>query len=483
MPAPQFLLSGCGAGFQPAHGVMNPQIAPTPTGAPLILNQAPRSSGPQTLTPSPPQALTPYNAPVDPKFIRTAALIVVIFAAGFIAGQLTMSTHVKAEAEAKLLTRIEGTVRPNESLRQLEQLQQLGYVDGTIDEHAELRGVEIHDRQRTSPGLNLYSSRLRTSARLIDNDGAELHTWSYPGGDGWEHVELLPNGDLLVVVNQQSVFKLDKNSNLIWRYEAATHHDLAIHPSGEIFVLTDASVLKPEIHPDVPVIEDFIEILSPDGQLEDRLSILDAMRSSDYAFLLVSPQHLPSDRHEGERLRLDMLHTNHIQVFDGSLADRSSLFSEGNVLISMRTINTIAIIDPSSRRVLWAWGPSNLHRQHHPTLLPNGHILLFDNGQNRSQIVEFDPLTFEVAWRYAPNMGFLSRFRGSAQRLSNGNTLITESDRGYVFEVSPDHDIVWRFANPDVKTNNLRVAIWRMTRYPSGELGFIDSADTLESSQ
>ena len=188
-----------------------------------------------------------------------------------------MSTHVKAEAEAKLLTRIEGTVRPNESLRQLEQLQELGYVDGTIDEHAELRGVEIHDRQRTCPGLNLYSSRLGTSARLIDNDGAELHTWSYPGDDGWEHVELLPNGDLLVVVNQQSVFKLDKDSNLIWRYEAATHHDLAIHPSGEIFVLTDASVLKPEIHQDVPVIEDFIEILSPDGQLEDRFSILDRL--------------------------------------------------------------------------------------------------------------------------------------------------------------------------------------------------------------
>ncbi len=420
---------------------------------------------------------------MDPKFIRTTALIVVIFAAGLIAGQLTMSAHVKAEAEARLLTRIEGMVRPNESLRQLEQLQELGYVDGTIDERAELRGVEIHDRQRTCPGLNLYSSRLRTSAQLIDNDGTEVHTWAYPGDDGWEHVELLPNGDLLVIVNEQAIFKIDKESNLLWRYEAATHHDLAIHPSGEIYALTDASVLEPEIHPDVSVIEDFIEILSPDGVLKDRFSILDAMRSSDYAFLMISPQHLPSDRDEGERLRLDMLHTNHIQVFDGSLAHRSPLFAEGNVLISMRTINTIAIIDPPSRKVLWAWGPSNLHRQHHPTLLPNGNILVFDNGQNRSQIIEFDPLTFEVRWRYAPKMGFLSRFRGSAQRLPNGNTLITESDRGYVFEVSPDHDIVWRFANPDVKTDNMRVAIWRMTRYPSAELDFIDSVDGLESSQ
>jgi len=420
---------------------------------------------------------------VDPKLIRTAAVIVVIFAAGFIAGQLTMSAHVKAEAEARLLTRIEGMVRPAESLRQLEQLQELGYVDGTIDERAEVRGVEIHDRQRTCPGVNLYSSRLRASARLIDNDGTELHTWAYPGDDGWEHIELLPDGDLLVVVNEQAIFKLDKDSNLLWRYEAAAHHDLAIHPSGEISILTDVSALKPEIHPEVPVIEDFIETLSPDGELVDRFSILDAMRSSEFAFLMVSPQHLPSDRREGERLRLDMLHTNHIQVLDGSLAHRSPLFAEGNVLISMRTINTIAIIDPSIREVLWAWGPSNLHRQHHPTLLPNGRILVFDNGRSRSQIVELDPLTFEVAWRYAPETGFLSRFRGSAQRLPNGNTLVTESDRGYVFEVSPDHEIVWRFANPDVKTDNMRVAIWRMTRYPIDELGFLDQVDALESRQ
>ena len=332
-------------------------------------------------------------SPSTSNLIRTAAFVVVIFVIGFIAGQLTMSTQVKAAAEARQVTLIEGTLRSQESLRQLEQLQELGYVDGTIDERAEIRGVEIHDRQRAFPGVNLYSSRLRTSAQLIDNDGRELHTWNHPGDDGWEHIELLPNGDLLVVVNQQSVFKIDRDSHLLWRYQADTHHDLAVHPSGDIYLLTDRKILRPEIHPDVLVIEDFIEVLTPDGILKDRFSILETIRSSDYAFLLVSPRHLPSDRREGERPRLDMLHTNHIQVFDGSLAHRSPLFNKGNVLISMRTINTIAILDPRNREVLWVWGPTNLHRQHHPTLLSNGNILVFDNGYKRSQIVELDPLT------------------------------------------------------------------------------------------
>jgi hypothetical protein len=412
--------------------------------------------------------------PVNRSTYRVLVLAVVIFAAGFIVGQLVMSMQVRSAAEARRVDLIEGTVREGEHLRQLEQLQALGYVDGTIDENAELRGVEIHDRNRAWPGVNFYSSRIRTSARLIDNDGRELHIWSHPGDDGWEHAELLPTGEIIVVVNQQAILKLDRNSELLWRVELDAHHDLAVHPSGEIYALTNEERLRAEIHPEVPVIEDFIQILSHDGRPTERISLLDAMRSSEFAFLLASPQHLPSDRRTGERPRLDMLHTNHIEIFDGSLAGRSPIFAAGNVLVSMRTINTIAIVDPRTRDVVWAWGPTNLHRQHHPTLLDTGNILLFDNGRRRSQIVELDPLSYEVVWRYAPKGGFLSRFRGSAQRLPNGNTLITESDRGYVFEVTPDHEIVWRFANPDVQPEGLRIAIWRMTRFDPDDLPFLD---------
>ena len=34
------------------------------------------------------------------------------------------------------------------------------------------------------------------------------------------------------------------------------------------------------------------------------------------------------------------------------------------------------------------------------------------------------------------------------QRLPNGNTLITEGSDGRVFEVTPDHKIVWEFVSP-----------------------------------
>jgi hypothetical protein len=411
---------------------------------------------------------------VNLKFVRTATSIVVIFALGFVAGQITFSIDQQAKARARHVTMVEGALKTKEELRQLDQLRELGYVDGSVDERAEIRGVEIHDRERAFPGVNFYSSRIRTSARLIDNDGVELHSWSYPGTDGWEHAHLLPSGDLLVVVNEQGVFKLDKDSKLLWRHETGAHHDLDVHPSGDIYALSNVKRPRPEIHPEVQVVEDYVEVLSPDGKLERKISILETMRQSDYSFLMVSPQHLPSGQREGDNLRLDLLHTNHVQVFDGSLAHRSPLFREGNLLVSMRTINTIAIIDPETLDVVWAWGPTNLHRQHHPTLIDNGNIIIFDNGHSRSQIVEVDPLTFEVEWRYAPRGNFISRYRGSVQRLANGNSLVTESDRGYVFELTPDHDIVWRFANPDVNQDNYRIAIWRMTRFARDELDFVD---------
>jgi len=52
---------------------------------------------------------------------------------------------------------------------------------------------------------------------------------------------------------------------------------------------------------------------------------------------------------------------------------------------------------------------------------------------------------------------------GAAQRLSNGNTLITESDEGRVFEVTKGGERVWSYMNSD-RAGGKRATIYRMTR-------------------
>lgn len=94
---------------------------------------------------------------------------------------------------------------------------------------------------------------------------------------------------------------------------------------------------------------------------------------------------------------------------------------------------------------------------------------MFDNGLGRrwSRVIELDPLTKKIVWAYkAPNPAdFYSATRGANQRLPNGNTLITNSDHGQVFEVTPDGEIVWEFLAPHVNDKGQRATIVQAHRY------------------
>jgi len=55
-----------------------------------------------------------------------------------------------------------------------------------------------------------------------------------------------------------------------------------------------------------------------------------------------------------------------------------------------------------------------------------------------------------IAWFYQsqdPN-GFYTTFQGGTARLPNGNTFITSTDGGHLFEVTPDKKVVWEFIAP-----------------------------------
>lgn len=366
-----------------------------------------------------------------------------------------------------------------------DSLMALPYVEGTISAEPDARGVIIHDAEKAFPGYNLYHSTKRRGAFLIDMNGDVVHRWQYPEGVTIHtdaHLELLPErGDLLVRA-KSSIEKIDRDSRRVWSYSAETHHDFWIHTNGEIYAMIRQSRLVPELHPEFETLDESIAILSPEGVERKRISLPDALLRSPWAGLLPAVSDLDRAQLFGldlaadaavlEAPALDILHSNHVEVFDGALAERGEIYGEGNLLVSIRNLNTILILDPSGHRVIWLWGPNNLTFQHHPSLLPNGHILLFNNGIESSEILELDPLSRRVVWRYADGELF-SRTRGSAQRLPNGNTLITESDSGNVLEVTAQKEIVWKFANPDVLEDGLRRAIWRMQRFSPDDLTFL----------
>src|SRR3546814_3637783 len=67
-----------------------------------------------------------------------------------------------------------------------------------------------------------------------------------------------------------------------------------------------------------------------------------------------------------------------------------------------------------------------------------------------SRILEFDPETMDIVWRYVgtADRPFDSSIRSTVERLPNGDTLITESNGGRLFEVAGDGRIVWEYLHP-----------------------------------
>ena len=356
-----------------------------------------------------------------------------------------------------------------------EMLQTLGYV-GTADVAApDESGAFVVDRNRIQQGLSLFTAGHADTALLIDEVGSIVHDWSLPRDNVWwdsplaqrqEFIGLraataLPDYSLIAIYDYLGIVKVDRNSRPVWVLRNGAHHDFWVTERGDIYLLTHHQEPRPEIHPVVPSVVDSITILSSDGQVSDSRSIVDIVQASPFAFLLPSV----NDRHL--EYAVDLLHTNSIQVFDGSAVHLDSrLFAEGNVLISLRNISTLMIIDSSLSEVLWAWGPSNLTYQHSARLLPGGTILVFDNGHEISSVLEIDPTSYYRRWVYwgTDDDRLRSRIYGACQRLDNGNTLITDSMQGRALEVTPDKRVVWAYQTPPLPDGRVPV-LYGMKRF------------------
>ena len=353
-----------------------------------------------------------------------------------------------------------------------EQLRALPYVHWRPVEEGETlsEGVVHYDRARVRPGANLYCPEDESVARLIDMEGTVLHTWTNDRED-WHHVELDAEGDLFVVC-EQALVKMNWNSEILWTTEGSFHHDIAVDDAGTLHSLMSQPKYVSSVYGDVPILDDLVVTLAPDGMIQSTFSLwalfgedVDPHRLERIATLLERGNTL-----EDPLLRdfCDVLHTNSIQVLERSLP---GVARKGDLLISIREIDTIAILPVDGSLVAWSWGPGELYRQHHPTMLDNGHILIFDNQTKEvgSRVIELDPSTNGIVWEYRTSdpREFWSQRSGACQRLESGNTLITDSLGGRVFEVTPTGETVWDFRT-EVKDRNkhrlFRGAIYRMTR-------------------
>jgi formylglycine-generating enzyme required for sulfatase activity len=174
--------------------------------------------------------------------------------------------------------------------------------------------------------------------------------------------------------------------------------------------------------------------------------------------------------------------------------------------------------------ILYRWGYSQqydrgtaaerkLYQQHHTHWieagLPGaGNILIFNNGigRNFSSVDEIVPPVdasgnytlasgaaygpVSALWTYvgSPTSAFYSAEISGAQRLPNGNTLITDGFKGILFEVTTAGETVWQYINPVTttaqaqgstiaadanKVGQFMNAVFRVVRYGVGYPGLV----------
>jgi outer membrane protein assembly factor BamB len=119
----------------------------------------------------------------------------------------------------------------------------------------------------------------------------------------------------------------------------------------------------------------------------------------------------------------------------------------GNFLLSIRNFDVLVEVDPETDDIVDVIGTPGDHdvmyEQHDPNYLAeHGTVIISDSENDR--IVEYDAETMREVWRYeGPSSSDQLNWPRDADRLPNGNTLVTDSRGFRVLEINETGEVVW----------------------------------------
>jgi hypothetical protein len=346
-------------------------------------------------------------------------------------------------------------------------------------------GLIAHDPALAQPGYTLFAPMFGDgTVYLVDMGGEVVHRWDMtyrPGLYGY----LLDNGNLFysgkVMADLDrfeawprfkagAALEVDWSGRVLWEVRHPDHH----HDARK---LRNGNVLLLCLRPLDAEFSTRIAGGLPGTEAGGRIYadyLVEVTTTGEIVWEWRSWEHLDPATHPitPQDHRAEWTHSN-------TIAETA----EGNILVSLRNISTVVIIERSTGNIIWELGSPPLAQQHDPRPLPNGNILIFDNGTHRrdhpatfSRVIEVEPSTKEIVWRYSdPSVfEFFSPYISGAQRLANGNTLICEGCHGRIFEVTPDGETVWEYISPhffhERGAPGLNNWVFRAFRYTEAEI-------------
>jgi hypothetical protein len=227
-----------------------------------------------------------------------------------------------------------------------------------------------------------------------------LREYNNPGFD----VELLPSNNVLFVLPGKGIYEINRKGEAIWSHlDERVSHDADRLPNGNTLYVFGNKDEKSDAQ---------VKEVNPKGEIVWSWYAKDEFDKPPYK----------KAYYQG------WTHTNAV-----------TRMANGNTLISPRNFHCLVEVDPEGK-VVKIIGEEYLERQHDPEILSNGNILVA-NYQKPHEVLEIDPQTEAIVWRFALPKRRVWPVR-DADLLPNGNILITGTTA--LIEITPDKEIVWR---------------------------------------
>jgi hypothetical protein len=320
-------------------------------------------------------------------------------------------------------------------------------------------GLIAHDPSRALPGYTLFTPMFGDgTVYLVDMDGAVAHTWRLPHRPGL-YGYLLDDGHLFYSGKVKdgvkrfaawerfgggAALEVDWNGKVVWEVRHPDHHhDARKLRNGNVILLCLRplpSALQARVRGGIAGTE------------------ADGMIYADYLVEVTTGGEVVWEWRSWEHLDFETeTITPQDQREEWTHGNTVAELPDGDLVVSFRNISTVVIVDRRTGALRWKLGAPPLAQQHDPRPLPNGNLLIFDNGPHRrdhpapySRVIEVDPGSKAIVWEYHDQslFDFFSPYISGAQRLANGNTLICEGCDGRLFEVTSDGHVVWEYVNP-----------------------------------
>ena len=354
-------------------------------------------------------------------------------------------------------------------------------------------GVVTFDRAKTDDGFVSTGVMNDDVVNLVAKDGEIVHSW--PLRNGLVGMAAMrPDGSLIYMSNPPdvasqlpaafgadgSVEQLGWDGQVQWTVtDPLFSHDFTELPDGTLAVLR-LSKLPPDLAARIP---GGIPNSELDGQVwGNQIVEVDPATHQERVVFDIADAWLPEDHPIPDFMqRAEWTHGNSIFY-----TPSDPLTHQEAYVVSFRTVSTILLVSRATGEIIWSYGgPWVLDQQHDATLLPNGHVLLFDDGQylrgapSASKVLEIDPQTDTIAWSYSGygivGANFYSAITGGAQRLPNGNTMATLGTKGQLMEVTANGEVVWDYhVGSDISDPKYPTQPWNMLfksrSYPRSEV-------------